>query len=302
MGKNLDSKKTEHLMKALSNKWKGVFFAICAAALNGTIGSFSKILIQSNISPSWIALLKTVLGFIIVFIFLITTNRKDISSNMFSLKYALPSFFGIFCLFFFETHSYESMGAANAVIILMSCGAFSAIIFSRVLLKESFNKNQFIGFIFSIVGISIVLGLNSNVTLNGTLFSMLAGCGYGLFTVLLKKNNTKGGLSTTLKLLFWGSIFLYLPIHGHPIELTSIFNLRVFPYLLGLALFPSILGFFFTTKAVDLIAPANVQLIELSEPIFAAIFAAAFLGESLTLITVVGSMITGIGVYISAIR
>ncbi len=40
---------------------KGVLFALCAAALNATIGVLSKVLMNSGFSSSSIALIKTVL-------------------------------------------------------------------------------------------------------------------------------------------------------------------------------------------------------------------------------------------------
>ncbi|EED4923270.1 EamA family transporter, partial [Salmonella enterica subsp. arizonae] len=49
--------------------------------------------------------------------------------------------------------------------------------------------------------------------------------------------------------------------------------------LIGLAILPTIGGFWCTTKALTLTSSQSVQLIELSEPVFAIFFSALFLGQ-----------------------
>ncbi|QQZ28758.1 DMT family transporter [Thiothrix subterranea] len=289
-------------MKVISNTQKGIFFALCAAALNGTIGVFSKFLIYKSLSPSWIALLKTILGASIILIFFMAINKLELKKNIFGTNFILPAFFGIFCLFFFETHAYETMSAANVTVILMSCSTFSAILFTKLILKDSLGSRQLIGFFFAAIGISIILGLNENITFIGSINALLAGCGYGLFTVLLKSNNIEGGMLTTFKLLFWGGVFLSIPAYGTPFPINDFFTKEIIFAIMGLAIFPSILGFFCTTKSVTYISPAKVQIIELTEPVFASIFAFIVLGEGITLVTLIGAIITLFGVYIGAIK
>ncbi|HGA5942127.1 TPA: EamA family transporter, partial [Salmonella enterica subsp. enterica serovar Saintpaul] len=49
--------------------------------------------------------------------------------------------------------------------------------------------------------------------------------------------------------------------------------------LIGLAILPTIGGFWCTTKALTLTSSQSVQLIELSEPVFAILFSTIFLGQ-----------------------
>lgn len=93
----------------------------------------------------------------------------------------------------------------------------------------------------------------------------IAGTGYGLFSVLVKKFKLNGGLFLTKYLLLFGSVYLAVPflINLHSIN----FNSDIVLGLIGLAVLPTILGFFCTTKALSYMSAAKVQVTELSEPI-----------------------------------
>jgi drug/metabolite transporter (DMT)-like permease len=52
--------------------------------------------------------------------------------------------------------------------------------------------------------------------------------------------------------------------------------------LVGLAVVPTILGYYFTTLAVSYVEASRVQLYELSEPLFAVVLAALVLGEAVS--------------------
>ena len=99
----------------------------------------------------------------------------------------------------------------------------------------------------------------------------IAGTGYGLFSVLVKKFKLNGGLFLTKYLLLFGSVYLAVPflVNLHSIN----FNSDIILGLIGLAVLPTILGFFCTTKALSYMSAAKVQVTELSEPIFAALMA-----------------------------
>ncbi|MDW2795946.1 EamA/RhaT family transporter, partial [Acinetobacter baumannii] len=67
----------------------------------------------------------------------------------------------------------------------------------------------------------------------------IAGTGYGLFSVLVKKFKLNGGLFLTKYLLLFGSVYLAVPFL---INLHSItFNSDIILGLIGLAVLPTIL-------------------------------------------------------------
>lgn len=88
----------------------------------------------------------------------------------------------------------------------------------------------------------------------------------------------EGGLVLTRQMLVYGSVFLVLPV---VMEQPTAFELNyaVIGCLPGLAIFPTIFGFYCNTKAIEYLSPSQVQILELSEPIFAALIAFVFLHE-----------------------
>jgi len=281
----------------------GTLFALCAAALNASIGVISKLLMHSGLNPQDIAFLKTIIAFFFlsVFLFKVPVSQKVafISSTPSKLsvftQIAICAFLGIFSLFFFETIAYNHGAAANVVVVLMASAAISALFFGRLVLKESIYIHSILGTFLAILGISVISwkGQNSLLML---INASIAGIGYGLFSVLIKKFRLNGGLFLTKYLLLFGSVYLAAPflINFHSIT----FNTNILLGLIGLAVLPTILGFYCTTKALTYLPAAKVQVTELSEPIFAALMAWVFIHEQPTLSFLYGAIFIILGIFL----
>lgn len=94
----------------MNNLIIGTLFALCAAALNASIGVISKLLMHSGLNPQDIAFLKTIIAFFFlsVFLFKVPVSQKIayISSTPSKLsvftQIAICAFLGIFSLFFLK--------------------------------------------------------------------------------------------------------------------------------------------------------------------------------------------------------
>ncbi|EDV3838494.1 DMT family transporter, partial [Salmonella enterica subsp. diarizonae] len=92
-----------------------------------------------------------------------------------------------------------------------------------------------------------------------------------------KRMKFGSGLPQMFTLLLFGSFYLFIPYtQGIKNIDISIFSISI---LIGLAILPTIGGFWCTTKALTLTSSQSVQLIELSEPVFAILFSTIFLGQ-----------------------
>lgn len=216
----------------MPNSIQGVLFALIAAALNASIGIFSKVLLENGLNIQDIAFLKTITAFSLLSIFIyrralhtqkkeILVVEKNIPTWIILLQIALCAFLGIFVLFFFETKAYQYGFASNVVVILMASAAVSALMFGKILLNDEINISALIGTVFSIIGIFIISwskGANYLLILN----AILAGSGYGIFSVLIQKFGLRGGLVLTRLLMFFGSIYLLFPFLYHFMMLNGI--------------------------------------------------------------------------------
>jgi len=266
----------------------GFIFALTAALLNACIGIISLLLINSGLTPEAIALLKTGLAYILIALILIkipNKKQKNIinntkTSNRLLVEMGICSFLGVFILFFFETIAYSfSYGSPpNVVVILMTSASISALFFSYLILKEKVFISSIFGAIFAIIGVSII-SWKGSINLPLLFNASVAGIGYGIFTVLIKKFKLNGGLYLTKYLLMFGSFYLLFPfLIKFDFDFVDKLNLNVVIGIFFLALFPTILGFYCTTKALKYLSAGNVQVTELSEPIFSALLAMIFFG------------------------
>ncbi|MHC8341519.1 DMT family transporter [Pseudomonas sp. HLT2-19-2] len=276
----------------------GALFALSAAALNATIGTFSKVLMYHGLSPSTIAFCKTLIGALILIVLMPLLKTKSTSSKWYQV--AVCAFFGIFVMYMFETKAYGFDSAANVVVALMASACITTIVLGRIFLGEEIRVATVIGALLAISGLSVILGTKFSLGFNatGTLLAIGAGAGYGLFSIIMKKTGLEGGLILTRQMLIYGSVFLFIPV---AIEQPASFDLSytVIGCLLGLAVLPTILGFYCTTKAIQYLTPSKVQIIELSEPIFAALMALVFLRELPGFSTCLGGAIIIMGISIA---
>ncbi|EPJ2809352.1 DMT family transporter [Pseudomonas putida] len=257
---------------------KGVLFALCAAALNATIGVLSKVLMNSGFNSSSIALIKTVLGCLLLSVLLLFLKRPATTAKWFHA--AICAFLGIFVLFHFETSAYSHYAAAGVVVILMASASISSILFGRMVLHDPITANAMVGAGLAIAGITVIFGadLGQGFTLQGAVLASIGGCGYGAFSVAMKRMGVSGGLHFTRQLLFFGSLYLLMPAAADGF-VTGELSLLAIAVLLALATLPTVLGFFCTTKAIEYLKPSQVQALELTEPLFAALLAFVVLNE-----------------------
>lgn len=261
-----------------SNFSKGVIFALCAAALNATIGVLSKVLMNNGFTSSSVAVIKTILGCILLSIVLLFLKRPTSVAKW--SQAAICAFLGIFVLFHFETSAYRHYAAAGVVVVLMASASISSIILGRLFLKDAITANATVGAALAISGIAVIFGadLQQGFTLEGAALACLAGCGYGAFSVAMKKMGVSGGLHFTRQLLFFGSLYLLMPAAADGFVIGELSSMAI-AALLALAALPTILGFFCTTKAIEYLKPSQVQALELTEPLFAALLAFLALNE-----------------------
>ena len=265
---------------------QGFGFATAAAALNASIGIFSKILLAYGWNAQDIAFIKTLSAALLLTVLFAYRPLAKQQAVLYAaqtpnlariwLHVALCAFLGIFTLFYFETVAYQYGNAANVVVVLMASAAVSALVLGRILLGEQIVLSAVLGTAAAVVGITLVSwtgGGNMALTANAA----LAGAGYGAFSVLVKKFRLNGGLRLTRAVMWGGAAFLLIPFVQH--KQGIIWNASTVAALSGLVLLPTVLGFYCTTKALNALSAAQVQVSELSEPLFAALLAWLLLGE-----------------------
>ncbi|OGT42249.1 MAG: hypothetical protein A3F42_05175 [Gammaproteobacteria bacterium RIFCSPHIGHO2_12_FULL_37_34] len=281
----------------------GVLYALLAAILNAFVGVFSLGAFAAGLSAGGVAFYKCLIAFIALSIwimFYLDQRQACINLLPHTAKIALIAFCGIFLLYFFETRAYLYNNISVVTFSVLGMSTITTFVASQLILKKRHTLISSLGMLLAIIGLFVFhTTSNSHFDFNaGFVFALIAGCGYGLFLVLNKKNPANfHGLAMLWWLLLFGSLFLFLSCLIFGLEIPSLNSLGYIA-LLGVA--STIGGFYCTTKALSLTSATTVQLFELNEPLFASILALIFYKQWLTSAEVIGALLILSGIFISS--
>ncbi|MDK9560428.1 DMT family transporter [Gallibacterium anatis] len=263
---------------------------------------FSKVLLANGLNAESIAFIKTLIAFLLVSLILfrhpLKTQLNAIQANFSSsatllAKIAFCAFLGIFVMFIFETSAYQYGQAANVIVVLMAASAVFSLVGGWLLLSERIHFFAIIGTFSAILGIFII-SWSGMEQWKAIVLALIAGAGYGFFSVFMQKFHLQGGLAFTQFLMLFGSLYLFIPFIRNLPDIHWSFPVTM--NLLALAILPTLLGFFCTTKALSYLSAVKVQVTELSEPLFAMLLAWLFWGEFPSYAFYVGAFFIIVGI------
>ncbi|EBJ3538076.1 DMT family transporter [Salmonella enterica] len=275
-----------------SAKYAGIIYAFLAAIFNGTVGVMSVKLFQAGFSSDEVAFYKCLIGLFILFAIIICTGKINQIANFAKSRWfagLICAFFGFFMLYHFETKAYTTTKVSIVVFILFGSATIFSFLLSAITERRLLSFKEIVTIILSICGLYMIFTQDGgmNIEFNkGSVSAIIAGFGYGGFLFLSRKLRFGAGIPQMFTLLFFGSVYLFIPFEKNmDIYSMSVWN---FTLLVLLAILPTICGFWCTTKALTLTSSQSVQLIELSEPIFTIVFSLLFLGQQPTWVQIAG--------------
>ncbi|MDP4240261.1 MAG: DMT family transporter [Bacteroidota bacterium] len=168
-------------------------------------------------------------------------------------------------------------------------------------MKEKPSKLFWIGTLISMLGVSMIIGINQVLQANlnfGNMLAIFASMFYGtyLFTVRKGRNSLDTFSFTTISMLtstvVLGLICLFTstPLWG--------FNSTTWLALGTLGLVPQLLGWLAINQALGHIRPTVASVTLLSQTAFTAVFSVFVLREVLTLHEIGGAVVVLIGIYL----
>lgn len=279
---------------------KGIIYALLAAFCNSCIGIFSSILMEQGLSSTEIAFMRCFVALLFTLILCmlnVSIRRKLKIGRLQVLKYVVLAFFGINIMYIFETTAIQYIPVSLVSFLLYASGILT-IILSCIFLKEQMSIAKLIAIIVVFMGIGIMFISNLNISgsLIGIIYAIIAGAGYSLYIFLNKKWNMQSGMRTLLYIFLFGTIFLgiQLLIGG------TVISIRVnnIPFIILLAIVPTMGGFYFTNKAINYAMAGEVQLVEMSEPFIATLLGFLILNQVISKTDLVGGIFITVGLII----
>ncbi len=277
----------------------GVLFATMAAFLNSTSGIITRQLIALGYYPMAIAIVKCNIAVLLLSLFLLFKRFRPTYRVSFPylINSAICSFFGIFTLFYFETKAYALLTAPVVVFILIGSSAITTFLLGTFFQKERKSTKQIIYISTAMIGMTIIVLNQINFEPRGVIFASVSGVGYGLYLVFARYFRIKSDIFTLWLIIGFGVIFLYISSPSEVVILNNLNTSSLISFVL-LALLPTLGGFFCTTKALRYSDSSEVQLIELSEPIFSVILSVLILLEGIQLKDFLGAVLILSSIYL----
>ena len=203
----------------------------------------------------------------------------------------------------------QSTTAINAS-LMQSINPVFIILLSMLLLGHRPHAMQWLGVLVSMAGAVVIL-MRGDVALlrslefaTGDLLVLLAVFLWGVYTVLLRKlpDGLRGmpllGFTVTLGTLLILPFYVYETWNGRPMVVTPASVASV----LYVAIFPSVLAYFFWNHATDRIGPERTGQFSHLIPVFGALIAILVLGESLQFYHFAGILLVGAGLLLANFR
>jgi len=252
---------------------KYYLYIIIAASLWGTIGIIVKSFYAAGFSPIQLVCFRTFIGSILIFIYLISKDKSKLKIRLNDIWMFLGT--GIISFAFFNVCYFIAVaktGLSVASVLLYTAPGF-VLILSVIVFKEKITKVKIMALCLAFLGCLLVSGIFQNsdtsLDLTGIMIGILAGFGYGLYSIFGKIALSR---YDTLAITFY--TFLFGFIGSMPFALY--------------------------TKGLSKVEPSRASILATIEPVVATIFGVILFNEALTFIKILGiASVIGASIIIS---
>jgi drug/metabolite transporter (DMT)-like permease len=172
---------------------------------------------------------------------------------------------------------------------------------SLLFMKEKPSRIFWIGTFISILGVTIIIGLNQVLQANlnfGNILAIIASMFYGAYLITVRKgrNSLDTFSFTTISMISSTVVLGFICL----VTGTSLWGFSTTTWLaLGtLGIVPQLLGWLAINQALGHIRPTVASVSLLSQTVFTAIFSVLILGEILTFHEIGGAVVVLVGIYL----
>ena len=224
--------------------------------------------------------------------------------------FVITSVLAILSVTFFNTILYTALQtttATNALLINSSVPVM-ILILSALILKNDVTHRQVVGIALSSVGVVFLIlkGDFENVAAlnlsHGDFWMLASSLVWALYSVLFKLKPEGFGSAELFMANMYLGFFYLLPIYlaqGYTFSAETLLLETYWAYFIYVSLFASILSYIFWNRGIDRMGAAKTGQFAHLMPLFGAILAYIFLGETLKFYHIVGAILIGAGIYTS---
>ncbi|MFJ8527600.1 DMT family transporter [Bacillus sp. NPDC094106] len=278
-----------------------VFLLLLTSLLWGGNFVIGKSLVN-HASPMTLTSLRWIIAIVCLFPIVWFKEKKIFPPRAAILPLLLMGITGVVLFNIFQFLALEQTSATN-VGLISTLNAISITLFSSLFLKEKVNVLQILSMILSFFGVILVLS-KGNIALlfslhfnSGDLWMIAAVCIWGIYSVCSKwATKTTTPMMATLYSGIFGVILL-LPFNVSTFTVSNI-NTSFITSLLYTGLISTVVCMVFWNIGVQKLGATTSGIFLNFNPIFTAILAFLFLGEELTWIQILGTIVVVTGCYL----
>jgi carboxylate/amino acid/amine transporter len=261
---------------------RGYLLVFLAASTWGTLGIFATYIYRYGVDSFTMVFWRVLFALIILGCYISLFLRENPFTRERLWFYAVYGLVGVFAFYTLYFYTVKISSVGFAVLLVYTAPAFSVLL-GRLIFKEPITPEKGIALAMVLVGVLLVAG---NVDFRVNNLALLTGIGtgfvYALYGVLAKfgVRNERPERVLFMTLLF-GLIFL-APFSKFSVPRGAI------PYLLGLAFFPTFLGYTLYNHALKEVEVSRASIVATVEPVVAIVLAYVLFGETLTPLQLLG--------------
>jgi DME family drug/metabolite transporter len=289
--------------------WVGTVAVLVAASLFATSGVLIKHLVQGyDLSPLAVVATRIALAALALFVLLGMRDRQLLRIRAHDIPFFL--LFGLICVALCQAawaYAVSLIDVGVAVVLNYTAPAWAAL-FAWPVLGERINRRKGIALLLTTAGVALIVRvfdaqfLSLNVV--GLLWGLASGVLYGLYTIFIRRTLKHYSSWTVITYAFaTGALFLWAtqlvlsPGEGSLLRMVSAFaQPGAVLWLAILALVPTLAGHTLFAFGLRFLEATVATILATIEPVMATLWAALFLGESLTWAQVVGGALVIAGV------
>jgi drug/metabolite transporter (DMT)-like permease len=185
-------------------------------------------------------------------------------------------------------------------VLLINMGTFFVLVPAALLLKQRFTADNWLGVLIAFAGAALII-TNGNLSLTtnvvGDSLVIVSAILWAIYVLIGNRLAGKVSVLTQLNYIFIFGFLGLLPFYAvtgrHDIVSLPLMS---WGSLLYLAIFCSIIAYFFFNDAIIKIGPSQTAIYQYFEPMFGIIFAILLLSEPLTVFIGIGALLIVAGI------
>ncbi|SIS64383.1 DMT family transporter [Salimicrobium flavidum] len=271
-------------------KFIGIGLVVLAAVFWGITGGIADILMSKGWDPLVISFYRGAVGLICFIIWFLLSLKENwiVSARLY--VFSILAGIGVAGNFTFYFLAIEASSIAVAATLMYTAPVFVLLV-SFLLKIERSNWFKWICIIGVLIGIVLLTGAynveNLSTGFVGIVAGLAAGLSYALFIFGFKKAAAIGKPQMILTSAFFAfSVILFFLTDRK--ELTDVLSSSDLGWFILLGLVGAGVSFIIYLIGVRRTTPSTASMVAMVEPITASLFGVLLLGDSLTLIQVVG--------------